>query len=399
MSSLLSLPKDYVPLVVTPGDMKLASVAWGFTLGVGVLTCWKALKQTQRIVRAKRRKSVYVWMIWCEIAACLVFSVLCWLHLNGNIPPSFGFYFGILTCWSLQVQLLLQIIINRIGIIETNTRRITVLKWVVAGIVTVINISVYCIWIPARMQISPAYININDKWDRCEKVIYLIVDMFLNWSFIYTVKRNLVKMGLEKYRSLVHVNIAIVLLSLSMDVLIIGMMSLNNTFVYCQFHPLAYIVKLHIELHLAELIAQIAQRKDRVVNAFSDSNPKHHRSSSKTFPIPLNHLSSSTKNQDLDSQTRKHGMSHGQGIMKTQDVSVSVETYSIGKESTTTSGEVGDFEGGFGRSGQGLASSSTIVGGKWMKSETSVGGDEEPLTEIKTWEKDVEMREGVRFPS
>jgi len=55
-------------------------------------------------------------------------------------------------------------------------------------------------------------------------------------------------MGLEKYRSLMHVNVAIVLLSLSMDVwlsvplmllailiveqvLIIGMMSLKNTFV------------------------------------------------------------------------------------------------------------------------------------------------------------------------
>lgn len=122
------------------------------------------------------------------------------------------------TCWSLQVQFLLQIIINRIAIIETNTRRTTILKWSVAVIVTCINISVYCIWIPARMQISHEYISINEKWDRCEKVIYLLVDGFLNWRFISTVKENLVKMGLEKYRSLMHVNIAIVMLSLSMDV-------------------------------------------------------------------------------------------------------------------------------------------------------------------------------------
>jgi hypothetical protein len=53
-------------------------------------------------------------------------------------------------------------------------------------------------------------------------------------------------------------------LSLSMDVLIIGMMSLKNSFVYMQFHPLAYIVKLKIESkqfiisrHWIEILTQI----------------------------------------------------------------------------------------------------------------------------------------------
>lgn len=174
-------------------------------------------------------------MIWGEIGACLAFSIICWLHLNGNIPPSLSFFFGVreshqtfypwpgltspqVTCWSLQVQLLLQIIINRIGIIDTNTRRIRFTRYTVAIIVTMINISVYCIWIPARLQISAEYIRINDIWDRCEKTIYLVLDACLNCGFIWTVRKNLVKMGLEKYRTLMHVNIAIVVLSLSMDV-------------------------------------------------------------------------------------------------------------------------------------------------------------------------------------
>jgi hypothetical protein len=193
------------------------------------------MKQTQRIARTKRFSSVYVWMIWGEIAACLAFSIICWLHLNGNIPPSFSFFFGIrksrqvfyqclgltplqVTCWSLQVQLLLQIIINRIGIIDTNNRRIRLTKYTVAIIVTIINISVYCIWIPARLQISAEYITINGIWDRCEKTVYLVLDACLNCGFIWTVRKNLVKMGLVKYRTLMHVNIAIVILSLSMDV-------------------------------------------------------------------------------------------------------------------------------------------------------------------------------------
>jgi hypothetical protein len=109
---LTLLPPNYVPLQVTDADIKLASIAWGFTLGVGALTwvlfnprklereltrcrSWKALKQTQRIATTKRFHSIYVWMIWGEVTACLSFSIICWLHLNGNIPPSFAFYFGV----------------------------------------------------------------------------------------------------------------------------------------------------------------------------------------------------------------------------------------------------------------------------------------------------------------
>jgi hypothetical protein len=36
-------------------------------------------------------------------------------------------------------------------------------------------------------------------------------------------------------------------------------MSLRNTFLYVEFHPLAYLVKLHIELSMAELIAKIVK--------------------------------------------------------------------------------------------------------------------------------------------
>lgn len=92
----------------------------------------------------------------------------------------------------------------------------------VAILITAINISVYCIWIPARLQVSDAYVHLNDIWDRCEKVIYLIVDASLNWYFIYIVQKNLVRQGLKKYESLVKFNIYIIGFSLSMDILIIS---------------------------------------------------------------------------------------------------------------------------------------------------------------------------------
>ncbi|KAF4415030.1 hypothetical protein F53441_14674 [Fusarium austroafricanum] len=263
MITLLS--PHYVLQEVTEDDMVIASLAWGFTIGFGWLTTWTAMKQSKHIYKRHRLsifRNAYVWMIWLEILVCLIFSIICWLHLKGYIPPSFAFYFTILTTWALQVQFLLQIIINRCSILLTNKKHAYRLKVGVAVLITAVNISVYNIWIPARLQISERYIWINEWWDRVEKAIYLIVDGSLNFYFIRIVQRNLVMHGLTKYRSLVKFNMCIVGFSLSMDVLIISMMSLNNTFVYMQFHPFAYIVKLKIEMSMADLISKIARKRD-----------------------------------------------------------------------------------------------------------------------------------------
>ncbi|EGY22349.1 uncharacterized protein VDAG_03787 [Verticillium dahliae VdLs.17] len=164
--------------------------------------------------------------------------------------------------WALQVQFLLQIIVNRCAILMTDPNRASRLKWGIAALITLVNISVYCIWIPARLQISERYVHINEWWDRCEKGIYLVVDAMLNFYFIHIVKKNLIMHGLTKYRSLVRFNMFIVGFSLSMDVFIIGMMSLGNSFVYMQVHPLAYIVKLNIEMSMADLIGKIARNRN-----------------------------------------------------------------------------------------------------------------------------------------
>ncbi|GKT92073.1 hypothetical protein Ct61P_09923 [Colletotrichum tofieldiae] len=216
---------------VTEDDMIIASLAWGFTLGFGWLTVWTAIKQTTAMYRRQGDRiyrNAYIWMIWLEIL----------------------------------VQFLLQIIINRCAILLTNQKRSWWLKVGVAVLITAINISVYNIWIPARLQISDRYIEINEWWDRCEKVIYLIVDGALNIYFVRIVQKNLVTHGLTKYKRLTQFNMFIIGFSLSMDVLIIAMMSLNNTFVYMQFHPLAYMVKLKIEMSMAELIGKVARKRD-----------------------------------------------------------------------------------------------------------------------------------------
>ncbi|KAI8281153.1 hypothetical protein K4K59_008343 [Colletotrichum sp. SAR11_240] len=273
MSNLLS--PQFKLEEVTEDDMVIASLAWGFTLGFGWLTTWTAVRQTTAMYRRQGDRILrnpYIWMIWLEILVCSIFSVICWLHLKGIIPPSFAFYFTILTTWALQVQFLLQIIINRCAILLTNRKLAWRVKVGVAVLITAINISVYNIWIPARLQVSDRYVEINDWWDRCEKVIYLIVDGALNIYFVRIVQKNLVMHGLTKYKRLTRFNMFIIGFSLSMDVLIIAMMSLNNTFVYMQFHPLAYMVKLKIEMSMAELIGKVARKRDMGILSAADWN-------------------------------------------------------------------------------------------------------------------------------
>jgi hypothetical protein len=66
-------------------DFKLASTAAGFTLGFGTICVWNAIKQTKAIRLPLR--SVYIFMVWGEIAANLIIAILAWLFLDGTLKP------------------------------------------------------------------------------------------------------------------------------------------------------------------------------------------------------------------------------------------------------------------------------------------------------------------------
>ncbi|KAJ4374852.1 hypothetical protein N0V83_001930 [Neocucurbitaria cava] len=248
---------NYVVPPVTRADLTIAGTLFSLANIFALLAAYIAIKQTKAARRPLR--SHYLWMVWLEWAASVVINIECLLYLLRIIRPSFWFYMSILLNWSIQVQLLLQIIINRIRIILDRKERGRQLIIGTAILVTWINISVFCVWIPARLQINETWVRINAVWDRVEKVLYLTIDGFLNYYFIRVVKANLVTRGLEKYNRLVRFNQGIIFVSLSMDVMIIGAMSIQNSFVYAIFHPLAYLVKLNIELSMAHLIKTVAQ--------------------------------------------------------------------------------------------------------------------------------------------
>jgi len=91
-------------------------------------------------------------------------------------------------------------------------------KWSVAALITAINIAVYCLWVPARLQINERFIYLNNIWDRVEKVIYAICDGGLNFWFLYQVRKTFLLNGMTKYKPLFRFNAYAVVVSLSMDV-------------------------------------------------------------------------------------------------------------------------------------------------------------------------------------
>lgn len=92
------------------------------------------------------------------------------------------------------------------------------LKWIVFAIILAVNISVFIIWMPARLQINDQWIWLNNVWDRCEKVVFALVDGGLNAYFIYLVRSRLIENGLTKYIPLYRMNLFLIFVSLSLDV-------------------------------------------------------------------------------------------------------------------------------------------------------------------------------------
>ncbi|KAF2135049.1 hypothetical protein P153DRAFT_270873, partial [Dothidotthia symphoricarpi CBS 119687] len=247
---------DYIIQPITKASIIIAGVVFGLSNIFAITGAYVAVQQTRFCQRPWR--SPYIWMIWLELGACFIIAIQCMLYLLKVIRPSFYFYMSLLCLWSVQVQLLLQIIINRIRVILPDRARGRRLMITTAIAVTLVNISVFVVWIPARLEISEEWMHINEIWDHIEKILYLFMDGYLNYYFIRLVKANLVENGLQKYNALVRFCQRIIVLSLLMDVVIIGAMSIPNGFVYAMFHPLAYLVKLNIEMFLARLIKKIA---------------------------------------------------------------------------------------------------------------------------------------------
>ncbi|KAI1762257.1 hypothetical protein GGR53DRAFT_532814 [Hypoxylon sp. FL1150] len=255
----LLVPPWFVREDINDTDMNVGSMLFGATLSITIFVCSKGGKQTYESWKRTGRLTPYMVMIWLELAVSLGLAFLTWMYLRGYITASIWIFFFVLFFWSLQIQFILQIIINRLGLLEAVPGRVQRMKLMTALLITTINISVFCIWVPARLQISETYIRLNDVWDRVEKGIFACADLCLNLYFVYQIRSRLINNGLNKYLRVYRMNLVLVSISMILDVVLIAMMSLPNTFVYLLFHPVAYLFKLVIEMNMADLIVKVVK--------------------------------------------------------------------------------------------------------------------------------------------
>ncbi|KAI0009650.1 hypothetical protein F4779DRAFT_627681 [Xylariaceae sp. FL0662B] len=247
---------DYPDL--TELDSNLGSVFWGMTWATAVFSSLKAAQQTRRTWKGVHRITAYIAMVWGEVIACVIMSIVLLLSRLTIMPTNFWLFFIIVFIWCFQVQFLIQILANRVGLLICVPSRVTRLKRTVFGVILVINISVFIIWIPSRLQISYSWILADRIWDRTQKVIFLIIDASLNGVFIYIMRTQLIENGLTKYKPLFRFNTCIIFFSISLDVVQIGLMSASWTLIYVQFQCLAYLTKLNIEMSMADMIRRVA---------------------------------------------------------------------------------------------------------------------------------------------
>jgi hypothetical protein len=87
------IPDDYIVEPITYRTVITASVLFGLTWILAFLAMYIAFRQS----RAAREpwKSLYIWMVWVEIAASVFIGVDVLLYLLKIIRPSFWFYMSI----------------------------------------------------------------------------------------------------------------------------------------------------------------------------------------------------------------------------------------------------------------------------------------------------------------
>lgn len=112
----------------------------------------------------------------------------------------------------------MQIIINRVSLLMDDPAKIRRLKWGVFFVILALTVSVVIIWIPASLQISGAWHELNAVWDRAKQAVLMIMDVGLNGYFLHCVRNRLIANGLTKYRSLFRLNILMVFIVIALDV-------------------------------------------------------------------------------------------------------------------------------------------------------------------------------------
>ncbi|THV72757.1 hypothetical protein D6D27_09561, partial [Aureobasidium pullulans] len=152
--------KNFEAKAPSASEMNVISIIFGFGLAVAMFTAATAGQQTLDARRRGKMFTTYTIMIWAEWISAMCIGLITYMWLSGAIKASFWVFFFILFFWTISLQCILQIIINRISVLMVRKNAVR-LKIIVCLLTLVINISAFLVWLPALLQINETWVTIN----------------------------------------------------------------------------------------------------------------------------------------------------------------------------------------------------------------------------------------------
>jgi len=240
-------------------SLLMAAGFFGAAITVAVFDCTKAGRQSRRSWGRSRRANTYIIMLWVDIVTGVAVTVCTWLYLNRTIEPSIQFLVSIIFVWCVQMQCLMQILANRLCLIMYSPARQWWLRVSLLVAIGIINVSFFVIAIPGRLHVNDTFIRANHVWNPIERSLLAAIDLCLNGYFMWLVKSKLVACGLTHYNLVYKYNLVMVSFSMSLDIVLIGLMWLPDGAVYLQVQCLSMLIKLNIEMSMAELLGKVVK--------------------------------------------------------------------------------------------------------------------------------------------
>lgn len=81
------VPPWYKPSPLNRDEENIASLLWGFTLGLGVWTGTKAIQQTMVTLKRIHRVNAYIALIWAQWISNMIMGIISWIFLRGWFGP------------------------------------------------------------------------------------------------------------------------------------------------------------------------------------------------------------------------------------------------------------------------------------------------------------------------
>ncbi|PLW17400.1 hypothetical protein PCANC_14646 [Puccinia coronata f. sp. avenae] len=219
----------FIPRAWTAAEFQLVGVLFGITLGFGYFV----------------------------ICSNVTSAFITFLFASGVINATVPYYVFTVNLWAIQLNCVFQIMVSRIILIWSSPLHRKLLRWGMWAWALLLTVVVFSTWIPARLRVSNKFIAVDTVLYRITKMLCLLTNACLNFTFIFSVKKTLVANGLKKYNKVLRFNAKILALSLILDLVPILLLMCHSSLLFISFFPLSTMVKLETELVTNDLIVDV----------------------------------------------------------------------------------------------------------------------------------------------